>query len=115
MIPAPLDWTVELEWPSKPYQYCLPQILRYLNSVTDTSDEIMDIFRNHSRPRTTDEWEAVHIHSSTGEWDYGRDVIKSTGFNAVILAEQLAELNGWKEFPSTFGYFDDGHSPVRWR
>jgi hypothetical protein len=109
IIPAPLDWTVELVAPSAPYQHCLPQVFRYLSSVTNTEEELMDIFRNNSRPRTTDQWETVHIHSSTGEWDLGRDVIKSMGFNSVILAEQLAELNGRKQFPSTFGYFDDGY------
>jgi len=108
IIPAPLDWTRELEPPSEPYQHCLPQVFRYLASVTNTEEELMALFRNDSRPRTTDQWETVHIHSSTGEWDLGRDVIKSMGFNSVILAEQLAELNGYKEFPSTFGYFDDG-------
>lgn len=108
MIPAPLDWTVEMRSPSKSYQYCLPQIINYLSSVADTETELMDLFRNNSRPRTGEQWETVHIHSSTGEWDWGKEVIKNGGFNSVILAEQMAELNGGAAYPSTFGYFDDG-------
>ena len=69
----------------------------------------MNVFRNITTT-TTDQWETVHIHSSTGQWDWARDIIKGTGFNSVILAEDMAELNGWKEFPNTFGYFDDGYS-----
>jgi hypothetical protein len=109
MIPVPMDWAVEMTPPAKFYQYCLPQVLRYMTSVTDTTDEIDAIF-NNSRPVTTDQWETVHIQSSTGQWDYGKEIIKATGFNSVITAEHLAELNGYKQFPSTFGYFDEGAS-----
>lgn len=109
-IPVPLDWTQEFSPPASGYQHCFPQVLRYLNSFSDTKDEIMDLYRNKIR-RTTDKWETVHVHSSTGTWDWGREVIKDSGFDAVILAEEIAELNGGKEFPSTFGYFDDGSAP----
>ncbi len=108
-IPLPLDWTEELSPPASGYQYCFPQVLRYLNSISNTEDEIMDLYRNKSR-RTTNKWETVHVHSSTGAWDLGREIIKDSGFDAVILAEEIAEFNGGKEFPSTFGYFDDGPS-----
>ena len=67
----------------------------------------MSVYRNQSR-RTTDKWETVHVHSSTGKWDYGREVIKDSGFDAVILAEDIWQLNGGQKYPSTFGYFDDG-------
>ena len=70
----------------------------------------MSVYRNKSR-RTTDKWETVHVHSSTGKWDYGREVIKDSGFDAVILAEDIWALNGGHEYPSTFGYFDDGPPP----
>ena len=108
MIPVPMDWAVESEPPAKWYQHCLPQILRYMGSATDTESELMAVFMNDSRPRTTDQWETVHIQSSTGDWDNGKKIIKGTGFNSVILAEHLMELNGGIEFPSTFGYFDEG-------
>jgi hypothetical protein len=107
MLPVPLDWAVEANPPAKFYQHCLPQVFRYMNSVTDREAELMDVFRNITT-RTTDQWETVHIHSSTGEWDWARDIIKGSGFNTVILAEDLAKLNGGQEFPNTFGYFDDG-------
>ena len=59
-------------------------------------------------PRTTDQWETVHVSSNTGDWDKGKNVIKDSGFNTAILAEHIAKFNGGKEFPNTFGYFDDG-------
>ena len=104
----PMDWSVEAMPPAKFYQHCFPQVIRYMNSVTDTKSEAMGIF-NDTPPRTVDHWETVHIHSSTGEWDYAKKIIKAAGFNTVILAEELGEMNGYKTFPNTFGYFDDGN------
>ena len=109
MVPVPMDWAVEAIPPAEFYQYCFPQVLRYMNSVTNTENEVFEIF-NGTRPNTTDQWETVHIGASTGGWDYGREIIKQAGFNAVITAEQLAELNGHKPFEHTFGYFDEGLS-----
>lgn len=107
MVPVPMDWAVEATPPAKFYQYCFPQVLRYMNSVTNTEDEIFDLW-NSTRPRTTDQWETVHIAASTGEWDYGKEIIRGAGFNAVMTAEHLAKLNGDKVFDHTFGYFDEG-------
>jgi hypothetical protein len=114
-IPAPVDWTQEFTPPASGYQHCFPQVLRYLNSLSSTENEIMDSYKNKSRP-TTDKWETVHVHSSTGTWDWGREVIKESGFDAIILAEEIYQLNGGKEYPSTFGYFDDGplRNPLRY-
>lgn len=108
MIPVPMDWAVESEPPAKWYQHCLPQVLRYMSSVTDRETEVMAFFKNATTPRTTDQWETVHVQSSTGEWDRGKEIIKGTGMNIAILGEQLAELNGDVPFPSTFGYYDEG-------
>jgi hypothetical protein len=107
MVPVPMDWAVEAMPPAKFYQYCFPQVLRYMNSVTNLEKEIFDLF-NSTRPRTTDQWETVHIGSSTGEWDYGKEIIKNTGIQAVMTAEHLAEMNGDKTFDHSFGYFDEG-------
>jgi len=107
MVPVPMDWAVEATPPAKFYQYCFPQVLRYMNSVTNTENEIFDIW-NATRPRTTDQWETVHIAASTGEWDCGKEIIKAAGFNAVMTAEHLGQLNGNKPFEHTFGYFDEG-------
>jgi Sulfatase len=107
MVPVPMDWAIEIHPPAKFYQQCLPQVLRYMNTVTNTESELMAVF-NGSVPTTTDHWDAVHIQSMTGEWDYGKEIIKATGFDSVIVAEHLAKFNGGKEFPSTFGYFDTG-------
>jgi hypothetical protein len=107
MLPVPMDWSVEGSPPAQFYQHCLPQTLRYMSSVTDRSSELMAGFRNES-VWTTDEWETAHIGSSTGEWDMGKEIIKATGMNSAIFAEQLADMNGNKPFPSTFGYFDEG-------
>ena len=103
-----MDWAVETTPPAKWYQHCLPQVLRYMSSVTDTESELMAVFTNDSRPPVTDQWETVHIQSSTGEWDYGKEIIKATGFHSAILGEQLKKLNGGVPFPSTFGYYDEG-------
>lgn len=83
-----------------------------MNSVTNTDDELMATFWNATR-RTRDKWETVHIQSSTGEWDYGKGIIKATGMDATIFAENLAQMNGLKDFPSTFGYFDEGSLSLR--
>jgi len=116
MLPVPMDWAVEGTPPAKFYQHCLPQVLRYMSSVTDRSSEVMAGFKNSSKWTTadqwgtTDQWETTHIGSSTGEWDMGNEIIRATGMNSAIFAEQLAEMNGNQPFPSTFGYFDEGHS-----
>ena len=107
MVPVPMDWAVEFMEPAKYYQHCLPQIFRYMNSVTDTHSEIMALF-NGSRPRTTDQWETVHIQSMTGEWENEAGLLRATGFNTVITAEDIAQFNGDAPHPSTFGYFDEG-------
>jgi hypothetical protein len=103
---VPVDWTLEKST-GTPYQHCFPEVLRYLNTVSNTEDEVMTVYENKS-VRTTDKWENVHVHSSTGKWDFGRPVIKDSGFDAVILAEDIWQLNGGMDYPSTFGYFDDG-------
>ena len=103
-----MDWAVEITPPAEFYQYCLPQVFRHMSAVTDTESEIMAVFMNDSRPRTTDQWETVHIQSSTGDWDYGKEIIKAAGFHTLIRAEHLAQMNGDKEFPNTFGYYDEG-------
>jgi hypothetical protein len=107
MVPVPMDWGVEAMPPAKFYQDCFPQVLRYMNSVTTTEQEIFGVF-NGTRSRTTDQWETVHIGASTGEWDNGKELIRRAGFNAVMTAEHLAELNGHKGFVHSFGYFDEG-------
>jgi hypothetical protein len=112
MLPLPQDWSFEFPAPAKFYQNCFPQVLRYMNSVTNTDDELMATFWNATR-RTRDKWETVHIQSSTGEWDYGKGIIKATGMDATIFAENLAQMNGRKDFPSTFGYFDEGSLSLR--
>ena len=107
MLPVPMDWAVEFQGPAKYYQHCLPQTLRHMGSVTKTEHEIISLF-NGSRPNTTDQWETVHIQSMTGEWENEGGIIRACGFNAVITAEDIAEFNGHKPFPTTFGYFDEG-------
>ena len=109
MLPVPIDWAVEFQPPAKYYQHCFPQVLRYMNSVTNTEAEMMAFF-NGSRPNTTDQWETAHFQSMTGEWEDERGIIKACGFNSVFVAEDIAEFNGGQEFPTTFGYFDEGNS-----
>jgi hypothetical protein len=107
MLPVPRDWSVEAVPPTNWYQHCLPETFRYLNLVTDTDSEINALF-NNSRPATTDHWETTHLQSMTGEWDHNSDLFKSAGFNTVIDAETISDLNGNKPFDHTFGYFDEG-------
>jgi len=110
MVSVPMDWTVEHKGSAKYYQRCLPQVFRYMNSVTSTDDEFMALFQGE-RPNTTDQWETVHIQSMTGEWEDERGIIRDTGFNAVITAEQIAEFKGHQDYPTTFGWFDEGTNP----
>jgi hypothetical protein len=107
MLPLPVDWAQEVVAPAKRYQTCFPQVLKQMNLVTDKESELMAHFRNNSQT-TTEYWETVHVHSSTGIWDKGKDIIKDSGFDAVITAEHLSKLNGGQPFPGTFGYYDDG-------
>jgi len=67
MLPVPMDWAVENESPAKFYQHCLPRTFRYINALTDTSQETLD-YLNGQTPRTTDQWETAHFQSMTGQW-----------------------------------------------
>jgi hypothetical protein len=102
-----MDWAVEFQGHAKYYQHCLPQAFRHMGSVTNTGNELMALF-NGSRPNTTDQWETIHIQSMTGKWEDEAGIIRACGFNSVITAEDIAEFNGHQDFPSIFGYFDEG-------
>ena len=108
MLPLPVDWTVENQAPAKFYQHCLPRVFRHINSVTDISNETSS-FLHGQPPKTTDQWEATHFQSMTGEWDDELGILKAVGFNSVFDAEQIFQFNGGKEHPSVFGYFDEGN------
>lgn len=103
----PVDWAVENRSPAKFYQHCLPNVLRHINSVTDTSDEVSR-FLHGKRVDTTDQWETAHFQSMTGDWDHELSIWKDIGFSAVFDAEQMIPFKDDEEFPSVFGYFDEG-------
>ena len=109
MLPLPLDWSAEIEPPAKFYQHCLPKVFRHVNSVTDTSDEIAG-FLHGEHPATTDQWETAHFQSMTGEWEDELGIYKACGFSSVFDAERILTFKEGedKEFPSVFGYFDEG-------
>jgi hypothetical protein len=109
MLPVPSDFFVENHEGAQLYQHCLPQVFRYISSVTNTDAAIIALF-NGSRPRTTDQWETIHIQSMTAEFGDERKFLKEAGFGSVISAEEIAAFNGDKEYPSTFGYWDEGPS-----
>lgn len=96
------------------YQHCLPQVFRYMNSVTDTESEILAL-HNGTRPRTTDMWETVHIESATGVYDHEKDILQRVGFNTVITAEELGETANLGEFDSPMGYFDERGLELFWK
>lgn len=102
-----MDWTVEIEPEAKFYQHCLPQVFRNINSVTDISHEILSLLHGN-RSETTDQWETTHFQSMTGQWDGELEILKAVGFSSVFDAESMSKFNGNKEFPSSFGYFDEG-------
>jgi hypothetical protein len=107
MLPIPADFSVEIEPPAKFYQHCLPQVFRHLNSVTDISEEISSFL--HGKPsETTDQWETAHFQSMSGEWEDEIGILKAVGFSSVFDAEKISQFNGGEEFPSSFGYFDEG-------
>jgi len=111
MLPVPIDWAVEIEPPATFYQECLPKAFRYINTVTDISQETVGVC-NDTAPPTTDRWETAHFQSMTGEWEDEAGILKATGFESVFLAEdirQFKEQNGSDtQFPSIFGYYDEG-------
>jgi hypothetical protein len=107
MLAVPEDWFVEIDEPARLYQHCLPKVFRHVNSVTDTGAEIFALL-NGSRPETTDYWETAHFQSMTGRYEDEAGLLRTAGFSTVITAEELAELNGYQEHPSTYGYYDEG-------
>ena len=107
MLAVPEDWFVEIDEPARPYQHCLPKVFRHVNSITDTGAEIFALL-NGSRQETTDHWETAHFQSMTGRYEDEAGLLRTAGFSTVITAEELAELNGYQEHPSTYGYFDEG-------
>jgi phosphoglycerol transferase MdoB-like AlkP superfamily enzyme len=84
-----------------------------MNSVTDTQSEILAL-TNHSRPRTTDQWETVHIETATGEYDHEKAILKAAGFNTVITAEDLGSAKNLGEWPSAMGYYDERGLELLW-
>jgi hypothetical protein len=105
-LALPIDFSVEFEDPARMYQHCLPQVFRYMNSVTDTESEILAL-HNGTRPRTTDMWETVHIESATGVYDHEKDILQRVGFNTVITAEELGEVANLGDFDTPLGYYDE--------
>jgi hypothetical protein len=112
MLPVPMDWLVETDEPARLYQHCLPKVFRHVNSVTDTGAEIFALL-NGSRPETTDHWETAHFQSMTGRYEDEAGLLRTVGFSTVITAEELGELNGYQDHPSTYGYYDEGTTPLR--
>jgi hypothetical protein len=107
MLPIPSDFFVENSQPGQFYQHCLPQVFRYLNTVSHIDDEIFAAF-NGSRRQTTDRWETIHIQSMTADFGDEKTFLRNAGFSALISAEEIAKYNGGLEFPSVFGYWDEG-------
>jgi hypothetical protein len=102
----PIDWTAEFESPAKMYQHCLPQVFRYINSVTKTETELLAII-NGTRPAVTDMWETTHIETATGTWDHEKELLETTGFTTVITAEEIGEARHLGEFDGNTGYVDE--------
>ena len=97
------------------YQHCLPQVFRYINSVTDTEAEMLAI-TNNTRPSITDSWESMYIGSSTAVYDHEKELIQSFGFDTVITAEALQTYNeNLGEFDTAFGYFDEIGLDFLWK
>ena len=111
MLPVPMDWAVENTPPATFYQHCLPRTFRYINAVTDISQETFNTLNNEA-PRTTDQWETAHFQSMTGQWENEAGLLKKAGFESLFLAEELWQFKTAEgvenKFPTTFGYFDEG-------
>jgi phosphoglycerol transferase MdoB-like AlkP superfamily enzyme len=65
---------------------------------------------NGSRLKTTDQWETAHFQSMTAEFGNEERFFRDLGFGTIFSAEHMTERNGGKEYPSTFGYWDEGMS-----
>jgi phosphoglycerol transferase MdoB-like AlkP superfamily enzyme len=85
-----------------------------MNSVTNTENEILAV-HNYTRPRTTDQWETVHIESATGVYDHEKDILQKAGFNTVVTAEELGEIKKLGEFDSALGYYDERGLELFWQ
>lgn len=107
MLPVPMDWFIENFEPAKLYQHCLPQVFRYMDAVSNTTGEMIDVFSG-SPPEVTDQWDTVHIQSMTGDYGAETKFFKDAGFGKVLASEEMSTLNGGKEWPSTYGFFDEG-------
>src|SRR5271170_4402482 len=111
----PIDWTVEMEEPAKLYQHCLPQVLRQINSITDTWQETFGIM-NGTPPAVTDTWETAHISTNLGEYDHERELYEAFGFQSVITSEDIGNLlPGHPKVDFPLGYYDDRGMEYFWR
>ena len=110
-----MDWTVEVVPPAKLYQRCLPDVLRKINAITSSQDEVLDTL--NSTPRTvTDLWEPAYFSTAGGIYDYERELLQSFGFNTVVGAEDLQNLlPTHPEFDFSMGYYDDRLMEYFWR
>jgi len=114
MVPVPSDFFVENVEAGQFYQQCLPQVFRYISSVAFMDEEIIALF-NGSRPATTDQWETLHIQSMTADFGEERQFLRNAGYGTIFAAEDLAKFNGNKEYPSTYGYWDEDSLEYLWK
>lgn len=112
-VPLPIGFTVEAKAPAKFYQHCLPEVFRYLNTVTNTEEEILAIV-NGTRPRTSDHWETIHIQTAIGSYELEKKILQSVGFDAVVTGDEIASLYDLGEYDHPFGYFDEHSLKFLW-
>jgi len=111
-LPLTLGFTVEAKYPAKFYQTCLPQVFRYLNTVTNNDDEIFAIV-NGTLP-TTDHWETIHIQTAIGSYELEKKLLQSFGFGSVVTGDELGALYDLGDYDHPFGYFDEHSLKFLW-
>lgn len=108
MIGLPMDFGAEIRGNAKYYQTCLAQVLREINSVTDLDDEILASFNGTKGNTTSDQWKTSHITASSCVWDNHKEMLRRIGYDTLIDAEFMKQVNSSMEFGHFQGFWDEG-------
>lgn len=114
-LTLPVHGTYEMVPPAKVYQHCLPNVLQYLSSVTNTQHENANGL-NFTPPGVADLWETIHIETADAEWEAERELFQSFGLTTFVGAQDVRELlPSHPEYDYYHGYYDDRGIEFFWQ
>ncbi|KAI5781279.1 alkaline-phosphatase-like protein [Geopyxis carbonaria] len=108
--PLPVDFLEELE--TEIYQPCLPQILKVMNMLNDTSIEESD---EEAWPWKKAQWKSAFMQAATNKFDREAAFLEQLGFDKTVVREDLQDPKA--KFPpkglelNYFGYSETELKP----